>query len=165
MQRINFTMPKFKDHEKGNFISFSTTEKRVWKQGQKIFCTIFNYQSVTWEISFKFAGLLLQADFIWQMKGCSSNSLAWRRGTRYLIYISLHFGILYSSQQLICFLLQYHFPTATEHNYSRTPLFRSPKGNEKKIEMAGFRNNRGSVKGKGKSKGIRSSFEIAGTSN
>ena len=29
MQRINFTMPKFKDHEKGNFISFSTTEKRV----------------------------------------------------------------------------------------------------------------------------------------
>ena len=26
MQRINFTMPKFKDHEKGNFISFSTTE-------------------------------------------------------------------------------------------------------------------------------------------
>ena len=29
MQRINFTMPKFKDLEKGNFISFSTTEKRV----------------------------------------------------------------------------------------------------------------------------------------
>ena len=58
-----------------------------------------------------------------------------------------------------------HFPTATEHNYSRTPLFRSPKGNEKKFEMVGFRNNRGSVKGKGKSKGIRSSFEIAGTSN
>ena len=157
MQRINFTMPKFKDLEKGNFISFSTTEKRVWKQGQKIFCKIFNYQSVTWEISFKFGGLLLQADFIWQMKVCSSNSLAWRRGTRYLIYISLHFGILYSSQQLIYFLLQYHFPTATEHNYSRTPLFRSPREMKKKIEMAGFRNNRGSVKGKGKSKGIRSS--------
>ena len=50
-------------------------------------------------------------------------------------------------------------------NYSRTPLFRSPKGNGKKFEIAGFRNNRGSVKGKGKSKGIRSSFEIAGTSN
>ena len=49
--------------------------------------------------------------------------------------------------------------------YSRTPLFRSPKGNEKKFEIAGLRNNRGSVKGKGKSKGIRSSFEIAGTSN
>ena len=42
MQRINFTMPKFKDHEKGNFISFSTTEKRVRKQGQEIFCKIFN---------------------------------------------------------------------------------------------------------------------------
>ena len=50
-------------------------------------------------------------------------------------------------------------------HYSRTPLFRSPKGNGKKFEIAGFRNNRGSVKGKGKSKGIRSSFEIAGTSN
>ena len=45
--------------------------------------------------------------------------------------------------------------------YSRTPLFRSPKGNEKKFEIAGLRNNRGSVKGKGKSEGIRSSFEIA----
>ena len=45
------------------------------------------------------------------------------------------------------------------------PLFRSPKGNEKKFEIAGLRNNRGSVKGKGKSKGIRSSLEIAGTSN
>ena len=44
-------------------------------------------------------------------------------------------------------------------------LFRSPKGNEKKFEIAGLRNNRGSVKGKDKSKGIRSSFEIAGTSN
>ena len=44
-------------------------------------------------------------------------------------------------------------------------LFRSPKGIEKKFEIAGLRNNRGSVKGKGKSKGIRSSFEIAGTSN
>ena len=49
--------------------------------------------------------------------------------------------------------------------YSRTPLFRSPKGNGKKFEIAGLRNNRGSVKGKGKSKGIRYSFEIAGTSN
>ena len=51
------------------------------------------------------------------------------------------------------------------HTYSRTPLFRSPKGNGKKFEIAGLRNNRGSVKGKGKSKGIRSSFEIVGTSN
>ena len=50
-------------------------------------------------------------------------------------------------------------------NYSQTSPFRSPKGNEKKIEIAGLRNNRGSVKGKSKSKGIRSSFEIAGTSN
>ena len=49
--------------------------------------------------------------------------------------------------------------------YSRTPLFRSPKGNGKKFEIAGLRNNRGSVKGKGKSKSIRSSFEIEGTSN
>ena len=49
--------------------------------------------------------------------------------------------------------------------YSRTPLFRSPKGNGKKFEIAGLRNNRESVKEKGKSKGIRSSFEIAGTSN
>ena len=49
--------------------------------------------------------------------------------------------------------------------YSRNLLFRSPKGNGKKFEIAGFRNNRGSVKGKGKSKEIRSSFEIAGTSN
>ena len=44
-------------------------------------------------------------------------------------------------------------------------IFRSPKGNGKKIEIAGLRDNRGSVKGKSKSKGIRSSFEIAGTSN
>ena len=51
------------------------------------------------------------------------------------------------------------------NKYSRTPLFRSRKGNGKKFEIAGFRNNWGSVKGKGKSKGIRSSFEIAGTSN
>ena len=36
---------------------------------------------------------------------------------------------------------------------------------EKKFEIVGFRYNRGSVKGKGKSKGIQSSFEIAGTSN
>ena len=49
--------------------------------------------------------------------------------------------------------------------YSRTPLFRSPKGNGKKFEIAGFRNNRESVKGKGESKGIRSPFEITGTSN
>ena len=49
--------------------------------------------------------------------------------------------------------------------YSRTPLFRSPKGNGKKFEIAGLRNNRESVKEKGKSKGIRPSFEIAGTSN
>ena len=45
------------------------------------------------------------------------------------------------------------------YKYSRTPLFRSPKGNEKKFEIAGLRNNRGSVKGKGKSEGIRSSFD------
>ena len=56
-------------------------------------------------------------------------------------------------------------PNFSNKMYSRTPLFRSPKGNGKKFEIAGFRNNRGSVKGKGKSKGIRSSFEIAGTSN
>ena len=49
--------------------------------------------------------------------------------------------------------------------YSWTLLFRSPKENGKKLEIAGLWNNRGSVKGKGKSKGIRSSFEIAGTSN
>ena len=30
--------------------------------------------------------------------------------------------------------------------YSRTPVFRSPRGNGKKFEIAGFRNNRGSVK-------------------
>ena len=60
------------------------------------------------------------------------------------------------------------YPTRTRGiivKYSRTPLFRSPKGNGKKFEIAGFRNNRGSVKGKGKSRGIRSSFEIAETSN
>ena len=33
------------------------------------------------------------------------------------------------------------------------------------FEIVGLRNNRGNVKGKGKSEGIRSSFEIAGTSN
>ena len=43
--------------------------------------------------------------------------------------------------------------------------FEVPREMEKKFEIAGLRNNRGSVKGKGKSKGIRSSFEIAGTSN
>ena len=37
--------------------------------------------------------------------GCSSTLLARFRGTRYL---SLHLGILYSSQQLICFLLLHH---------------------------------------------------------
>ena len=56
--------------------------------------------------------------------------------------------------------------SATEHNYSRTLLsFEVPREMEKKFEIAGFRNNRVSVKGKGKSKGIRSSFKIAGTSN
>ena len=48
--------------------------------------------------------------------------------------------------------------------------FEVPREMEKKFEIAGFRNNQGSVKGKGKSKGIRSScgdfelteFEIAG---
>ena len=49
----------------------------------------------------------------------------------------------------------------TKSSLQSNPLFRSPKGNEKKFEIAGLRNNRGSVKGKGKSKGIRSSFEIA----
>ena len=43
--------------------------------------------------------------------------------------------------------------------------FKVPREMKKKFEIAGLRNNRGSVKGKGKSKGIRSSFEIAGTSN
>ena len=43
--------------------------------------------------------------------------------------------------------------------------FKVPREMEKKFEIAGLRNNRGSVKGKGKSKGIRSSFEIEGTSN
>ena len=38
---------------------------------------------------------------------------------------------------LICF--------SPKINYSRTPLFRSPKGNGKKFEIAGFRNNRGKV--------------------
>ena len=33
-----------------------------------------------------------------------------------------------------------------ETKYSRTPLFRSLKGNGKKVEIARFRNNRGSVK-------------------
>ena len=43
--------------------------------------------------------------------------------------------------------------------------FEVPREMKKKFEIAGLRNNRGSVKGKGKSKGIRSFFEIAGTSN
>ena len=43
--------------------------------------------------------------------------------------------------------------------------FEVPREMKKKFEIAGLRNNRGSVKGKGKSKGIRSSFEIVGTSN
>ena len=55
--------------------------------------------------------------------------------------------------------------TASFSDCSNPAQFRSPKGNGKKFELAGFRNNRGSVKGKGKSKGIRSSFEVAGTSN
>ena len=42
--------------------------------------------------------------------------------------------------------------TRKQNKYSQTPLFRSPKGNGKKFEIAGLRNNRGSVKGKGKSK-------------
>ena len=54
-----------------------------------------------------------------------------------------------------------------KHNiYTVEPrYFEVPREMEKKFEIAGFRNNRGSVKGKGKSRGIRSSFEIAGTSN
>ena len=40
-----------------------------------------------------------------------------------------------------------HYAQIFEHNtVGRTPLFRSPKGNGKKFEIAGFRNNRGSVK-------------------
>ena len=49
--------------------------------------------------------------------------------------------------------------------YSRTRYFEVPGEMGKKFEIAGFQNNRGSVKGKGKSRGIRSSFEIAGTLN
>ena len=38
-------------------------------------------------------------------------------------------------------------PLFNSYKYSRTPLFRSPKGNGKKFEiLAGFRNTRGSVK-------------------
>ena len=43
--------------------------------------------------------------------------------------------------------------------------FEVPREMEKKFKIAGFRNNRGSVKGKGESKGIQSPFEIMGTSN
>ena len=43
--------------------------------------------------------------------------------------------------------------------------FEVPREMEKKFEIAEFGNNRGSVKGRGKSKGIRSSFEIVGTSH
>ena len=68
-----------------------------------------------------------------------------------------------------CFLLNLYRQHNTSHagtlNYSRTPLFRSPRGNRKKFEIAGFQKHWGSVKDKGKSKGIRSSFEIVGTLN
>ena len=43
--------------------------------------------------------------------------------------------------------------------------FEVPREMEKKFKIAGFRNNWGSVKGKGESKGIQSPFEIMGTSN
>ena len=52
------------------------------------------------------------------------------------------------------------YPYTVEPRY-----FEVPREMKKKFEIAGLRNNRGSVKGKSKSKGIRSSFEIAGTSN
>ena len=71
----------------------------------------------------------------------------------YSLFVELLLGFSSSSSSSFYYLFY----------YSRTPLFRSPKGNEKKFEIAGLRNNRGSVKGKGKSEGIRSSFEIAGT--
>ena len=43
--------------------------------------------------------------------------------------------------------------------------FKDPREMEKKFEIAGLQNNQGSVKGEGKSKGLRSCFEIVGTSN
>ena len=58
--------------------------------------------------------------------------------------------------QLLC----QHFACTVEPRY-----FEVPREMKKKFEIAGLRNNRGSVKGKGKSEGIRSSFEIAETSN
>ena len=56
-------------------------------------------------------------------------------------------------------------PPLKEVNTVEPRYFEVPREMEKKFEIAGLRNNRGSVKGKGKSNGIRSSFEIGGTSN
>ena len=59
------------------------------------------------------------------------------------------------------------YPSQNNHlkDIQSNPAISKSQGKWKKFEIAGLRNNRGSVKGKGKSKGIRSSFEIAGTSN
>ena len=63
--------------------------------------------------------------------------------------------------QLLNFLIQQHELTISNAGLITV----EPRYFEVPSEIAGLRNNRGSVKEKGKSKGIRSSFEIAGTSN
>ena len=55
--------------------------------------------------------------------------------------------------------------TSTSVNTVEPRYFEVPREMEKKFEIAGLQNNQGSVKGEGKSKGLRSCFEIAGTSN
>ena len=79
---------------------------------------------------------------------------------RFTKYHTLFQICLYPYPLLFSLQPTYDAPNTVEPRY-----FEVPREMEKKFEIAGFRNNRGSVKGKGKSKGIRSSFEIAGTSN
>ena len=69
-------------------------------------------------------------------------------------------------QCFVSFLKLKFMPLRGQFIYTVEPrYFEVPREMKKKFEIAGLRNNRGSVKRKGKSKGIRSSFEIAGTSN
>ena len=68
-----------------------------------------------------------------------------------LNYVSLTSIVIIISFWYCCHYLNSNrsytmYEASQTHIYSWTPLFRSPKGNGKKFEIAGFRNNRGNVK-------------------
>ena len=77
--------------ERQFYLIFNPQEKGS-KTRTRIFLKIFNYYPVTWDI--------------WQTWRCLSDSLAWRLGTRYLIYISAFF-VLHSSSSVYFYSISF----------------------------------------------------------